>query len=43
MAAMRAFFFSQSKRVSQLEDAFADRLSAIDVFFFHARLLRITV
>ncbi len=38
MAAIRDFLVSQSKRVSQLEDAFADRLRAIDVFFFHAKL-----
>jgi hypothetical protein len=35
MAAMRDFFVSQSKRVSQLEDALADRFGAIDEFFFH--------
>jgi hypothetical protein len=43
MAAIRDFFFSQSKRVSQLEDAFADRLGAIDVFFFHGDSLRVEV
>jgi len=32
---MRAFFVSQSKRVSQLEDGFANDLGAIDEFFFH--------
>jgi hypothetical protein len=36
MAAIRVFFFSQSKRVSQLEDAFANGFRAIDVFFFHS-------
>ena len=40
MAAMRDFLVSQSKRVSQLEDAFADRLRAIDVFFFHGARLQ---
>jgi hypothetical protein len=35
MAAIRDFFVSQSKRVPQLQDAFADRLGAVDVFFFH--------
>jgi hypothetical protein len=38
MAAIRDFFVSQSKRVSQLQNAFADRLRAIDVLFFHAKL-----
>jgi hypothetical protein len=38
MAAIRDFFVSQSKRVSELEDAFANRLGAIDVLFFHAKL-----
>jgi hypothetical protein len=45
MAAIRVFFFSQSKRVSQLEDAFADRFGAIDIFFFHSetRLLSVSI
>jgi len=33
---MRDFFVSQSKRVSQLQDALTDGLGAIDEFFFHA-------
>jgi hypothetical protein len=39
MAAIRAFFLSQSKRVSQLEDAFANRFRAVDEFFFHGGLV----
>jgi hypothetical protein len=39
MAAIRDFFFSQSKGVSQLEDAFANRFRAIDVFFFHGEIV----
>lgn len=35
MAVMRAFFCSQSKGVSQLQNALANRLGAIDVLFFH--------
>jgi hypothetical protein len=37
MAAIRDFFVAQSKRVSKLEDAFADRFGAIDELFFHDR------
>ena len=36
------FSSSQSKRVSQLEDALADGLRAIDVFFFHACVGQLT-
>ena len=35
--AMRVRLVSQSKRVSELEDALADGLGTIDEFFFHAR------
>jgi hypothetical protein len=33
---MRDFLVSQSKRVSQLQNALADGFGAIDEFFFHA-------
>ena len=36
ISATRVFLVSQSKRVSELEDALADGLGAIDEFFFHA-------
>jgi hypothetical protein len=36
ISATRVFLVSQSKRVSELEDALADRLGAVDEFFFHA-------
>jgi hypothetical protein len=35
MDAIRDFFRSQSKRVSQLQEALANRLRPINVFFFH--------